>query len=335
MQYPEAGLSVTSNGKPRVRPFSWPGWAKRSWTKHLFGAGMYKRSVVGTGLGRWMYLQADTLVNRSVSPVNAVAQRMSDTYGPRLLASLAKRNPASVSSKTSPDTLGSALTLFGMTFGEWAIALRRDSLRRRKSARRTGVYGCSSSPWQTPKPLTGGSTSRSGTRKHELLLGGQVKHIKLWPTARGEDSESCGNHPQATDSLTGATKMWPTPNVPECGRETAESKAKRPDTGGINLQTSASLWPTLKSRDTKGQSQRGQHGQGDALPNMVESRSFRPDQATSTNGHVCSPKCRRLNPQFVEWLQGFPIGMTDCEASVMPWCRYKRRMRSCLFGLVS
>jgi hypothetical protein len=30
----------------------------------------------------------------------------------------------------------------------------------------------------------------------------------FWPTARREDGESCGNHPGATDSLTGATKQW-------------------------------------------------------------------------------------------------------------------------------
>lgn len=30
----------------------------------------------------------------------------------------------------------------------------------------------------------------------------------VWPTARAEDAESCGNHPNATDSLTGSTKTW-------------------------------------------------------------------------------------------------------------------------------
>lgn len=34
-----------------------------------------------------------------------------------------------------------------------------------------------------------------------------------WPTARQEDGESCGNHPGATDSLTGATRNWPTPDA--------------------------------------------------------------------------------------------------------------------------
>ena len=35
----------------------------------------------------------------------------------------------------------------------------------------------------------------------------------VWPTARAEDSESCGNHPGATDSLTGATRNWGSPRV--------------------------------------------------------------------------------------------------------------------------
>ena len=38
-----------------------------------------------------------------------------------------------------------------------------------------------------------------------------------WPTARSEDSESCGNHPGATDSLTGATATWRTPDAPGSG----------------------------------------------------------------------------------------------------------------------
>ena len=33
----------------------------------------------------------------------------------------------------------------------------------------------------------------------------------MWPTPRGEDSESAGNHPGASDSLTGVTDKWMTP----------------------------------------------------------------------------------------------------------------------------
>jgi hypothetical protein len=34
-----------------------------------------------------------------------------------------------------------------------------------------------------------------------------------WPTPRAEDSECCGNHPNAQDSLTGVTREWPTPDT--------------------------------------------------------------------------------------------------------------------------
>ncbi len=40
-----------------------------------------------------------------------------------------------------------------------------------------------------------------------------------WPTPRQEDSESCGNHPDATDSLTGATRNWPTPDAQMFGNQ--------------------------------------------------------------------------------------------------------------------
>jgi hypothetical protein len=44
LQYPERGLWCTSNGKPIVRPFLWPGWKTRRWSLRLFGA--VSRAVV-------------------------------------------------------------------------------------------------------------------------------------------------------------------------------------------------------------------------------------------------------------------------------------------------
>lgn len=339
---PDAGLWATLNGKPTRRLFSWPGWSKRSWTRHLFGAATLPSSTAARGVDSWISSLGATRASLLALPASAVGQAIRDTYGPSVLASLKNRSPASVTSRTSADTLGSALTLFGMTFEGWAIELRRDCLRRRKSARRTRGKGCSSS---------------------------------LWPTARAEDSASCGNHPDATDSLTGITKQWTTPRTITGGGESGERKKAlgRTESGGGGLQAQATnwhtptanddnksaeahlamkarmkggarkaitslavevkVWPTPKSRDTKGQSQRGQHGLKDALPNMAE--SFPPDPATATDGHDCSPKCRRLNPRFVAWLMGLPPDWTSCDASGTRWSLWKQRMRSCLFGLVS
>lgn len=46
--------------------------------------------------------------------------------------------------------------------------------------------------------------------KRQIDLGAKAAN---WPTPRGEDGESCGNHPGATDSLTGASKLWRTPDA--------------------------------------------------------------------------------------------------------------------------
>jgi len=78
----------------------------------------------------------------------------------------------------------------------------------------------------------------------------------MWPTACQEDGESCGNHPGAVDSLTGAAKLWPTPNTAIHGPDLARANGERKGTGGNDLETTASrLWQTphgMSNRDANG-----------------------------------------------------------------------------------
>lgn len=168
-----------------------------------------------------------------------------------------------------------------------------------------------------------------------------------WPTARAEESESAGNHPGATDSLTGATalwltphgmtgvdatgkagaggefaasvEMWATPNVPSRGPESPESKATR-NSGGVDLQTQVMLgsaWPTPASRDVKGTKDASHMDRStgsmhlDQLPNFV-AHVFTPTTAPSgpqdhTSGSDGPPSRPRLNPLFVAYLMGWPL----------------------------
>lgn len=65
-----------------------------------------------------------------------------------------------------------------------------------------------------------------------------------WPTARREDGESCGNHPGAMDSLTGATKLWGTPQAHE------RQADPRDVDHGVQLANQADTW---RSPDAPGQ----------------------------------------------------------------------------------
>ena len=97
---------------------------------------------------------------------------------------------------------------------------------------------------------------------------------------------------------------WPTPTVKGMYRKAgANSKA------GDGLATAVAMWPTPLARDWKSGAYQG-----------TNSRPL------SEAVHQITPG--PLNPAWVEWLQGFPIGSTDCDFSGMPVSRSKRRTRS-------
>src|SRR5882672_260027 len=88
---------------------------------------------------------------------------------------------------------------------------------------------------------------RDGTGANRTAITSLAVKVQKWPTPHGEDGESCGNHPNSQgDSLTGATKLWTTPQA-------HDSTPGNPDRvnrfgtehGGRNLTTDdVTLWQT-------------------------------------------------------------------------------------------
>jgi len=294
--------SVTLSGKLSP-PRSWRrAWKTKPWLARLCGA-TCEPSTAARGVELWIASLAATRANRSHSPVAVAERTILATFGPKSLESLRKSSPASCSSRTSEGTYRSASTMFPVTFTEWATALRQDCLQRRKSGRRIGGNGCSSS---------------------------------AWPTVRVEDAESCGQHPGATDALNKTAEMWPTP-----GANDHKGSAKDGQRRGQLDEATEQHWQTpatdsFRSRGGDRKDEMGLDQQARVFP------SFRPDQEHAPSGsescgtsRTSRPQLRaRLNPRFVEWLMGWPLGWTDFApvgtASSVWW----PRMRSCLFGLV-
>ena len=125
----------------------------------------------------------------------------------------------------------------------------------------------------------------------------------LWPTATTQDNpqvrgqgKTIGTNRGTT--LGGAVRMWPTPDASNRGPRSADlvvnqSTVQRRDSGQkreIDLQTAAKTWPTPTARDWKGPSGRALKGEAKDLPSEAGGS---------------------LNPQFVEWLMGYPVGYTD------------------------
>lgn len=73
------------------------------------------------------------------------------------------------------------------------------------------IFENESSSWPTLRASSGGgNTSAYPGAPYRPAI---AQLAQRWPTARGEDGESAGNHPDAQESLTGITKMWRTPDA--------------------------------------------------------------------------------------------------------------------------
>jgi hypothetical protein len=86
--------------------------------------------------------------------------------------------------------------------------------------------------------------------------------------------------------------MWPTPKASAAGPDFAKTTRSKT---GISLATAAAMWPTPTTQDASNNGGPSQY-QRNSLP------------LNAAAGGA-------LNPTWVEWLMGFPLGWTVCDAS--------------------
>jgi hypothetical protein len=131
-------------------------------------------------------------------------------------------------------------------------------------------------------------TARSGRKCSALLMK---------PSRLGCLLKTC-----LESSAWNSTVCWLTwkPFTTPAGRLLFQLAPSMPITGEIE----SGLWPTPRSRDWKGKTQRGDHAPQDGLPNAVGGS---------------------LNPTWVEWLMGYPFGHTALKHWVMPSSRSSPR----------
>jgi hypothetical protein len=157
--------------------------------------------------------------------------------------------------------------------------------------------------WPTPRTITGGG--ESGKRKKELGRtksgGGDLQSaVQMWPTPtagdaiKGPGSTRTGTKAHAGVNLHEAVHIWPTPRATD---GTKGSPNQRGSKGDLTLPSAAAHWPTPNARDWK-----------DSGPNVdYEKVAMKSKLAGAAGGS--------LNPTWVEWLMGFPLGWTDFAAS--------------------
>lgn len=119
-----------------------------------------------------------------------------------------------------------------------------------------------------------------------------------WPTDVVGDSKSAARHATKTGvmhagtTLTDACRKWPTPSA--------------------SLTNDGESPESFMARANK-LKKKGVNGNGAGVPLTVACRQMPGLQdPKQTGAQSQSTSGLRLNPRFVEWLMGFPIGWTDC-----------------------
>ena len=99
-------------------------------------------------------------------------------------------------------------------------------------------------PYSENLPKAGSMRSGFLFERPTLALRTDESASSSWPTARAEDSECCGNHQGAQDSLGGATRNWGTPRANDAEKRGVISGDPR---NGVLGQ--AVNWGTPNTRD--------------------------------------------------------------------------------------
>lgn len=172
--------------------------------------------------------------------------------------------------------------------------------------------------WPTPKALTGGPNSQRENR--EDTGGADLQEaVKTWATPQSRD----GDHRSAQ-------RTWPTPNATD-GDKAPETFSR--GEGNPSLPGAAKNWPSPQARDHKNPESSSATAEKNSRPlNELASR-FSPQVPATHDGPTSSPQRQTLNPRFVEWLMGWPIGWTACDSVVTGFPLWLRRMRSAYLAM--
>ena len=269
---------------------------------------------LGAELLTWFL--ADSRARTSVSPARETGLMDSGQgCGQKWRGSLARYDHDMRSWRTAQHSLLGDSDEFSETWPRWGTtvagelyllpppALRTDEnesgLWRTPSAREPGV-----SP-ERLEAIKGGELGgmnrhfdRHTGRMAQIGLSQQVKLRRMWQTPVADDAveRKAGKwNSRGEPKLSAEVKLWPTPTV--CGNYNLKGASA---TSGDGLATAVKNWPTPVASMSKG-----------SCPAALTRKSGRSRENDRLDHKVMATDGGQLNPTWVEWLMGWPLGWTD------------------------
>jgi hypothetical protein len=282
-------------------------------------------STADRGVEWWTSSLAVSRARTSLARAKEPESRASEAdYGKKWGESLVRFDHDSCSWKTHQFSLLGGLESFSETWPRWGMMRSGECWVRPIPAHLIEERESGSSV-VFPTPDTGLTPNGHGARggkpgnghQSGLSLPAMAKHA-AWPekfptpncydaipdygNRKDNNLEEGGRHGV---SLRHLVKMWPTPTVDDSNNVTRQSGQFQ------SLTRSVQQWPTPKAEDWK--------NRGAPDSPCVQRRI-----AMGKQVDLCHSVGGSLNPTWVEWLMGWPLGWTDCDASATDkfrqWC---------------
>ena len=247
--------------------------------------------------------QADTLANLSPSQVEKKVKKIRDTSGQSILDLSKSSDQLGLLEKMLVDTLNSVWTPYSRT---WRVKVTpRGHLVFQLRASVPTTKEKESGSWHTPTVM-----DHLPTRTEEALKKQYMNHRK----GRTE-------HSTLRDQVTfpKPDQMWRTPdnmaggsNLPGIQKALDEGHLKRPSGQPIQIRLQDQvreerLWPTPAAHEGRLGYQRRDTGKKGTQKSLTTKVIDKEGGREKTTG--------QLNPTWVEWLMGYPIGWTDLNVS--------------------
>lgn len=236
---------------------------------------------------------ADSLASPSLSPGSAEARRTTVTSGRKCCALSRSSGPLGSLVRTLLASSAWRSTRCLLTWKGSATPARRLLYRLVPST-----------------PRTGGTGARlSGVERWKENITGEDGEPILWKTPIASDSvnREFYHNSRGEPNLSGMVKMWPTPKASDYkGSGPAGTKSAEHDLKKHNLKGVVMFFPT----PTTGAGLSGGTGNFQQLKKLKDSGQIKEEERRN----MSQGNGGQLNPTWVEWLMGFPIGWTDLDA---------------------
>lgn len=256
------------------------------------------------GKDEWIASMRGSLAQTFHVPVMAQALRESTAdCGKRSSGLQAYYDQKSCSWKTPQQSLLEDSELFSETWPSWGMTQGTEFYPLPVLVLRTyELDGGALQSWQTP--VADDSVNRKNGKMNSRGEPKLSAEVKLWPTPTPTAANAIqgANIPDGKRgaTLVSAVKrpdMWATPTV--CGNYNRKGMSK---SSGDGLATQVTRWPTPLASTTDMGTMMMQRFSGSARKKGVKEAQYNPLHGG------------QLNPEWVEWLMGWPIGATELNA---------------------